>query len=614
MSDRSAADGPRPSVRPIAVVLRAGQVIVGWGVLLGITFVGAYLLIGPSGHGPAAGFDGDIARAIARHRPPGAAGVSPLLPVVVCTLAGLGAAILVLRSLRASRGSDRSTAWPDAIRAAIALALAAAGSYALSDTLKAIFARHRPPHGLATTTDTGFSFPSSHSTVGLAIIVVCALVARRYVDRRWHRTITVAAVVAGLLIPLSRLAMGVHWTTDVAIGGLIGAIWGIFVWHQVMRYLPGSMVQTRRRKQVVGAGAIALILLAAGPAWSYGRALRSPGSADAGTRTTDWLRSEGASGMVNWFENFWYARQPSLVAARTPHHPFGAGAINPTVAAGPAPIHLTVRAAGADLVGSAFNGAWVPVVQPGSPPDLYTAFWHPDQSQPNTVVAGMWMDHSRVRPQLVAGTKEPGGKHWPWGAQIPSAQRKHVVAAFNGGFRMADAHGGFMENGRVGKPLQSGAASLVIFRDGSATIGRWNVDVHNNSAVVAVRQNLRPIVLSGAPVPGLATNPFGGWGSHHSQFQSTWRSALGIDRSGNLVYVAGDHLQLQTLAEALVQAGAVTGMELDIHTPVVTCNLYEVDPANPAKVIARKLLPDMHRPATRYLQPDQRDFIAIVAR
>lgn len=614
MSDRSAVYRLRPPVRTMAVVLRAGQVIVGWGVLLGITFVGAYLLIGPSGHGPAAGFDGDIARAIARHRPPGVAGVSPLLPVALCTLAGLGAAILVVHSLRSNRELPQSTSRSDAIRAFIALAVATVGSYALSDTLKTIFARHRPPRSLATTSDTSFSFPSSHSTVGLAIIVVCALVARRHVDRRWHRTITVAAVMAGLLIPMSRLAMGVHWTTDVVVGTVIGTIWGIFVWHQVMRHLPGPMAQTRRQKQVVGAGTIAAILLAAGPVWSYGRALRSPGSADAGTRTTDWLRSEGASGMVDWFENFWYARQPSLVAARTPHHPFGARAVNPPVPAGPAPIHLTIRAAGTDLVGSAFNGAWVPVVRPGGPPVLYTAFWHPDPAQPNTIVAGMWMDHTRVTPQLVAGTKEPGGKHWPWGAQIPPAQRKHVVAAFNGGFRMADAHGGFMENGRVGKPLQSGAASLVIFRDGSATVGRWNVDVHNSSAVAAVRQNLRPIVLSGAPVPGLATNPFGGWGSHRSQFQSTWRSALGVDRSGNLVYVAGDQLQLQTLAEALTQAGAVTGMELDIHTPVVTCNLYEVDPANPAKVISRKLLPDMHRPATRYLQPDQRDFIAIVAR
>jgi hypothetical protein len=31
-------------------------------------------------------------------------------------------------------------------------------------------------------------------------------------------------------------------------------------------------------------------------------------------------------------------------------------------------------------------------------------------------------------------------------------------------------------------------------------------------------------------------------------------------------------------------------------------------------LIARKLLPEMSKPATRYLEPDQRDFIAILTR
>ncbi len=100
----------------------------------------------------------------------------------------------------------------------------------------------------------------------------------------------------------------------------------------------------------------------------------------------------------------------------------------------------------------------------------------------------------------------------------------------------------------------------------------------------------------------------------HNQLQYTWRSGLGVDAHGNLVYVAGGGLNLQTLATALSQAGAVRGMELDIHHPVVTCNLYEPVPGHANSVVARKLLPDMSKPATRYLQRDQRDFIAILAR
>jgi hypothetical protein len=50
------------------------------------------------------------------------------------------------------------------------------------------------------------------------------------------------------------------------------------------------------------------------------------------------------------------------------------------------------------------------------------------------------------------------------------------------------------------------------------------------------------------------------------------------------------------------------------HPGVVTCNLYVPDAGAPSGLIARKLIASMTRPAARYLQPDQRDFIAIALR
>ena len=212
------------------------------------------------------------------------------------------------------------------------------------------------------------------------------------------------------------------------------------------------------------------------------------------------------------------------------------------------------------------------------------------------------MDKSQLRPQLVAGTREPGGTGWPWNAQIPPSLRTRVVAVFNGGFRLREANGGFMVNGRVGVPLRNGAASLVIHRNGSVDVGSWNRGVKQDGTVVAVRQNLQLIVDHGKPVAGLRVNAGGAWGSAKNQLQYTWRSALGVDAHGNLVYVAGGGLNLQTLATAVSEAGAIRGMELEIHHPVVTCNLYEPAPGHTNKVVARKLLPDMSKPATRYLQ------------
>jgi hypothetical protein len=62
---------------------------------------------------------------------------------------------------------------------------------------------------------------------------------------------------------------------------------------------------------------------------------------------------------------------------------------------------------------------------------------------------------------------------------------------------------------------------------------------------------------------------------------------------------------------ALKAAGATIGMQLDIHSELVTFNAYHPGPAGP---VGEKLLPAMRRPASRYLRPDQRDFFAIVAR
>ena len=45
------------------------------------------------------------------------------------------------------------------------------------------------------------------------------------------------------------------------------------------------------------------------------------------------------------------------------------------------------------------------------------------------------------------------------------------MCAFNGGFQMADAHGGYYTEGRVIVPLVAGAASLVITQDGRAVVG-----------------------------------------------------------------------------------------------------------------------------------------------
>jgi len=199
-----------------------------------------------------------------------------------------------------------------------------------------------------------------------------------------------------------------------------------------------------------------------------------------------------------------------------------------------------------------------------------------------------------------------------YGYSVPSSARPGLVAVFNAGFKTANSHGGWWTTQSTAVQLVDGRASVVIDRNGVARIGSWNKTVRMSRNVVAVRQNLDLVITGGKIVDGLSSNWQGRWGSTRSQFQYTWRSGLGTDARGNLIYVAGQGLTLATLAVAMQQAGIVEGMELDIHASMVSFNIEY--PAGNSAVTGKRLLGSMSSPADRYLTDDQRDFFYVVAR
>jgi hypothetical protein len=93
-----------------------------------------------------------------------------------------------------------------------------------------------------------------------------------------------------------------------------------------------------------------------------------------------------------------------------------------------------------------------------------------------------------------------------------------------------------------------------------------------------------------------------------------WRSGLGTDRHGNLIYLAGDQLTLSGLAAAMTAAGVQRGMELDIHPKTIAFTTIRTTTQSPSGYAATKLLPAMVQPADRYLVPDHRDFLAVTLR
>jgi hypothetical protein len=151
--------------------------------------------------------------------------------------------------------------------------------------------------------------------------------------------------------------------------------------------------------------------------------------------------------------------------------------------------------------------------------------------------------------------------------------------------------------------LRAGAASLVIRADGSATVGLWGRDVSLTLDVVSVRQNLGLLVDHGANLSGTAS-----WGATLGHVTSTWRSGLGVDPFGNLVYAAGPGLDASSLAQVLIQAGALRAMELDINPAFVGFAFYTPSGGGTDLVAGMSYSP------AHWLSGSARDFIAVLVR
>jgi undecaprenyl-diphosphatase len=152
-------------------------------------------------------------------------GLTPIVRLVTYSASTLGTIVLALGlCVHWWRQGGRR---PDAIVFAITLA----GSAALGQALKAVFARPRPQMVPWLTAAGGWSFPSGHT---LNAVVVAGLLAWR-VGRRlngWRRaSLAAAAGLWALLVGLSRVYLGVHYPSDVLaaipVGGLcLLAAWG----------------------------------------------------------------------------------------------------------------------------------------------------------------------------------------------------------------------------------------------------------------------------------------------------------------------------------------------------------------------------------------------------
>jgi hypothetical protein len=225
------------------------------------------------------------------------------------------------------------------------------------------------------------------------------------------------------------------------------------------------------------------------------------------------------------------------------------------------------------------------------------------------VLAGLaWIDPKRTRITLNPGRLEPSVELPRGSMDVPPASRGKLLATFNSGFKLSDSNGGFVLDGHTYSEMRDGEATLLGYRDGRVNIVEWHHGPRAPGSVAFARQNLPLIVDHGRPNPNLNSGPE--WGATLGNAILVWRSGIGVDRHGNLIYVAGEDQSTESIADTLAHAGAVRAMELDVNSYWVSFITYGASGAQ----VPRNLLPGMERSASRYLTPDDRDFFAVYSR
>jgi hypothetical protein len=346
---------------------------------------------------------------------------------------------------------------------------------------------------------------------------------------------------------------------------------------------------------------------------SYYGVVTQTSNSSLGVRTVEWLRDNGARGLVAKVESWYYAAiAPSTGGPALRALPQQPGAAAGSSAGGPPPVNayrpppiqplIKPALAGEGVWRSTFAGA-------GSRPPVLIASFRSDPAYPQMVVGAAWIDHTRTSTWLYPGRQEPAVSMASRGPlEVPTRLRPTLVATFNSAFKLSDSGGGVAIGGHTYAPMKNGLATILRYRDGRVDVRAWSGGAAVGPNVIYARQNLPLIVDGGHPNQNLSGGPE--WGLTVGNAIRVWRSAVGVDRFGNLIYIVANDQTVGSLAAAMIHVGAVRAMELDINSYWPSFITYR----HPGALGAANLLPDMARSDQRYLTPDDRDFFAVYAR
>ncbi len=234
----------------------------------------------------------------------------------------------------------------------------------------------------------------------------------------------------------------------------------------------------------------------------------------------------------------------------------------------------------------------------------------PDKARPYANVTLVQLDTQVLRLGTVAGTKQPGGPVGMIGpGKVPSGitQSGNLVAAFDGGFQYRDGEYGMIVGDKTYLPLKPDLATLVGYTNGSLKLINYTGQ-NLGKDIAFVRQNC-PMLIDNGEIGIYQEKNKKLWGRTLTAGIYTWRSGLGIDKKGNLIYAVGNSLTPETLAIALKAAGAVNAMQLDINPYWVRFNIFDTN--GPGTYKTSTLMKKIQDGSKLYLNGYTKDFFYV---
>ena len=355
------------------------------------------------------------------------------------------------------------------------------------------------------------------------------------------------------------------------------------------------------KRALIGAPSLFIVVVL----WSISTSLLAPGTDPLSARLAEWGRNHYLGYVVTSLENLQYTFNKPKVGGTLDPNASKLLATNAIQNAKRIPSVVSPALPGEGDLKSVFKVNGKPAIQ--------VAFLRPDPEHPSYLAGIAIMQSSLLRFVQHAGFSEPGQvKKLKSTDILAGSDLIGLAATFNSAFKLKDSLGGYYQNGIMVKPLVSDKATLAIYADGHLDIGSWGKEINMDSTLISARQNLSMLIDNGVITANLNQSVLKNWGVTVKNAHLVWRSGIGVDANGNVIYVAGNSLSVQSLANLLKTAGAVRAMELDINQQWISYMWYPTTITGamkpPVKLVA------FTRPANRYFSQSSRDFFAVYSR